>query len=219
MRLPLFSQQSGANGYFGGAESVVDKAWDFCGRLLALADKVSDTGLKLQAHHAAWATSFGRGELAKIYAHAQSGLALYDAELHRTMASSYGNHDAQQLRPPIYGVDVGARGRGRKCAHYGRRDSLVVAQRLGDPFSLAPALYFGWAAMQVLGDVTTAARYARESKQLAGGTLCAAKKGLEHGRDRLVCGRIWRFPLRHRVYNRGIAEAARDGIALFNVRH
>src|SRR5262249_57010076 len=68
--------------------------WDavqrFCGRLLVLAEKSGDTGLKLQAHHAAWATSFGRGELAEVHAHAEAGLALYDAKVHRAMASSYG---------------------------------------------------------------------------------------------------------------------------------
>ena len=61
---------------------------------MALAEKSGDAGLRLQAHHATWATSFARGELAETCGHAEAGLALYDAKTHQTMASSYGNHDA-----------------------------------------------------------------------------------------------------------------------------
>ena len=39
-------------------------------RLLALAEKFDDTGLKIQAHHAMWSTSFVCGELAQARAHA-----------------------------------------------------------------------------------------------------------------------------------------------------
>jgi hypothetical protein len=39
-------------------------------RLLALADKCDDTGLKIQAHHAMWSTSFVCGEFAQARAHA-----------------------------------------------------------------------------------------------------------------------------------------------------
>src|SRR5262249_55693822 len=61
---------------FRWGRSEMDAAWRLCEALLALAKKYDDTGLKLQAHHAAWATSFGRGELAKVRAHAEAGLAL-----------------------------------------------------------------------------------------------------------------------------------------------
>jgi predicted ATPase len=79
---------------FRWGRSEVRDAWQLCGRLLTLADKSGDRGLQLQAHHAAWATSFGRGELAETRAHAEAGLVLYDAKMHQAMASSYGNHDA-----------------------------------------------------------------------------------------------------------------------------
>ena len=165
---------------FRWGRSEVDEAWGFCGRLLALADKVGDTGLKLQAHHAAWATSFGRGELARARAHAQSGLALYDAELHQTMASSYGNHDACSCARQFMGLTFALMGEEER-ARATVQNSLVIAHRLGDPFSLALALYFGSAAMQVLGDVVTADRYAKESRQLASEYFLALPKAWSTG--------------------------------------
>src|SRR5262249_34297966 len=80
---------------FRWGRSELDAAQRLCERLLVLAEKSGDAGLKLQAHHAAWVTSFGRGELAEVQAHAEAGLALYDAGVHRDMASSYGNRDAR----------------------------------------------------------------------------------------------------------------------------
>ena len=63
-------------------------------RLLELAEKSDNAGLKIQAHHAMWSTSFVCGELAQARAHANAALALFDDRIHRSMASSYGNHDA-----------------------------------------------------------------------------------------------------------------------------
>lgn len=55
------------------------------------AENFEDTSLKIEAHQAMWSTSFVCGELAR--AHAEAALALFDAKLHRSLASSYGNHD------------------------------------------------------------------------------------------------------------------------------
>ena len=51
---------------FRFARAELDAAQGLCGRLLVLAEKSGDAGLRLQAHHAAWATSFYRGELARV---------------------------------------------------------------------------------------------------------------------------------------------------------
>jgi DNA-binding winged helix-turn-helix (wHTH) protein/predicted ATPase len=151
---------------FRWGRSEVDVAWRFCERLLAMAEKSADIGLKLQAHHAAWATSFGRGELADVHAHAQAGLALYDAKAHQAMASSYGNHDAgacamyfSALASALAGDDERARAMADEV--------LAVARALNDPFSLALALFFTAAVAQMLGDVALAAERAKASRVLA----------------------------------------------------
>ena len=115
------------------------------GRLLALAEKFDDPGLKIQAHHAMWSTSFVCGELGNACAHAQSGLALFNANVHRSMASSYGNHDAEccarnfsAMSLALAGDDHGARVMIDK--------SLAAAKILDDPFTLALGRLRGIAA-------------------------------------------------------------------------
>jgi DNA-binding winged helix-turn-helix (wHTH) protein/predicted ATPase len=136
------------------------------GRLLALAEKFDDPGLKIQAHHAMWSTSFVCGELGNACAHAQSGLALFNANVHRSMASSYGNHDAEccarnfsAISLALAGDDHGARVMIDK--------SLAAAKILDDPFSLALTLYFSSAAAQMLGDIALATANSELSMQMA----------------------------------------------------
>jgi len=151
---------------FRWGRSELDIAWRLCERLLAMAEKSADPGLKLQAHHAAWATSFGRGDLADVHVHAQAGLALYDAKIHQAMASSYGNHDASACAmyfSTLAFVLAGEPERAREMAD----KVLVVARALSDPFSLAIALFFTAAAAQMMGDVALADERAQAGLSLA----------------------------------------------------
>jgi len=118
---------------FRWGRSELDAAWRICVRLLALAEKSGDAGLKLQAHHAAWATSFGRGELTEALAHAQAGLALYDAKIHQAMASSYGNHDAGTCARNFVALSL-ALGGEEERARSTAENALAVASGLNDPF-------------------------------------------------------------------------------------
>ena len=114
---------------FRTGRSEIDASRRLCARLLALAEKFGDAGLKLQAHHAMWATSFACGELAKARAHAQSGLALFDAKIHQSMASSYGNHDAACCARNFSAMSLALAGDGE-----GRtRDDRSIARRGQEP--------------------------------------------------------------------------------------
>jgi predicted ATPase/DNA-binding winged helix-turn-helix (wHTH) protein len=151
---------------FRWGRSEVDVAWRLCERLLALAERSGDVGLMLQAHHASWATSFGRGKLADVCMHAEAGLALYDIEHHQAMASRYGNHDAGSCARYFVALSLAFAGeeeRARAMAHR----ALAVAESLNDPFSLGLTLYFASAVAQVLGDVTLAAQRAEASREIA----------------------------------------------------
>jgi DNA-binding winged helix-turn-helix (wHTH) protein/predicted ATPase len=151
---------------FRWGRSEVDAAWRLCERLLALAEKSGDAGLKLQAHHASWATSFGRGKLAEARAHAEAGLALYDANIHQAMASSYGNHDASTCARNFAALSLAFAGEAEGAVAVADT-ALAVARSLNDPFSLGLTLYFAAAAAQVLGDVARAAKHAEASRQIA----------------------------------------------------
>ena len=151
---------------FRWGRGELDAAWRFCEKLLALAEKFGDPGLKLQAHHAAWATSFGRGQLLEVRVHAQAGLALYDAQAHQAMASSYGNHDASTCAQNFMALSLALAGR-EDWARATADRALAIARNLNDPFSLALTLYFASATAQVLGDVGLATQHAEASRQLA----------------------------------------------------
>jgi adenylate cyclase len=101
-----------------------------------------------------------------VGAHAEAGLALYDAKIHQAMASSYGNHDAATCARYFTALSLALSGendRARKMAE----TAVAVARKLDDPFSLALALYFAAATAQILDDTALAARHAEASSQLA----------------------------------------------------
>jgi DNA-binding winged helix-turn-helix (wHTH) protein/predicted ATPase len=139
---------------------------ELCARLLALAERVGSVDLKLQAHHAMWATAFASGELAEALAHAKAGILLYDAEAHQAMASSYGNHDPcccarnfAALSLALMDEPVRARAMVKQ--------SLDQARSLGDPFSLALTLYFTSIAAQLFGDIALATENSAASMRMA----------------------------------------------------
>jgi DNA-binding winged helix-turn-helix (wHTH) protein len=151
---------------FRAGRAEVHDAWRICEKLLALADKSGDARLKLQAHHAAWATKFWSGKPADACAHVQVGLALYDTKFHQATASSYGNHDAHAcghafaaMAMAFSSEDSGARAMAESA--------IAFATSLNDPFSLAQALHFGAVTAQVLGDVVVARQRAEAGRQLA----------------------------------------------------
>jgi DNA-binding winged helix-turn-helix (wHTH) protein/predicted ATPase len=89
----LFPAMWGLWLFYWGRGSL-DTAGELAGELQALARKADDSVLQLQAHHAAWATSFSCGDFLEAHAHVQEGLSLYQAAVHAPTAATYGNHDA-----------------------------------------------------------------------------------------------------------------------------
>jgi DNA-binding winged helix-turn-helix (wHTH) protein/predicted ATPase len=151
---------------FRTGRGETDAARRLCARLLALAEKFDDAALKIQAHHANWSTSFVCGELAKATAHARSSLALFDARIHQSMASRYGNHDAGCCARNFSAMALALAG-DQDAARAMIDQSLAAARTLNDPFSLALTLYFTAAAAQILGDVSLATANAELSVQMA----------------------------------------------------
>jgi predicted ATPase len=64
-------------------------------RLLALASRLDQPELTLQAHHCQWATLYMVGQHRKCCEHIEAGLGLYDATRDRGHAAFYGGHDAR----------------------------------------------------------------------------------------------------------------------------
>jgi DNA-binding winged helix-turn-helix (wHTH) protein/predicted ATPase len=137
----------------GRSELVASR--QLCTRLLGLAEKSGSVNLKLQAHHAMWATAFADGDLVQTRMHAETGIAIYEAKVHQAMASSYGNHDAGCCARNFLALSMALAGE-----HVSARTAidtvLDMARNLGDPFSLALTLYFTSIVAQLLGDVALA---------------------------------------------------------------
>jgi predicted ATPase len=68
-------------------------------KLLALAEGLGDPGLRLQAHHCLWATSFHLARHEACCEHVEKGLAVYETGDYRSHASIYGGHD-----PKVCGI-------------------------------------------------------------------------------------------------------------------
>ena len=135
-------------------------------RLLAMARKFDDAGLTIQAHHAMWSTSLVCGELAEARTHADAALSVFDAKVHRSLASRYGNHDAGCCARNFSSLALALAG-DADAARAMMERSLAAATSLDDPFTLALTLYFTAAAAQVLGDVTLATANSELSVKLA----------------------------------------------------
>jgi predicted ATPase len=88
----LFQATYGLWQHAGGAGRLTE-ARPLAERLMQLAVRADDDGLRLQAHHSAWTTRFAAGEPAQAYRHTQEGWRLYDPERHRSHRDTYGGHD------------------------------------------------------------------------------------------------------------------------------
>jgi class 3 adenylate cyclase/predicted ATPase len=117
-------------------------------QLLALAERVREPALLLEAHHERWANLFSLGELASALTHTERGMELYNPQEHRQYAFLYGGHD-----PGVCGLRHAAMtlwllGYPDQALERSR-DALALAQKLCHPYSLVHALFYSaWVHQQ-----------------------------------------------------------------------
>ena len=150
-------------------------ARDLGEELFAMAQRVQDPALVLEAHHTLWAILFSLGELAAAQMHAEQGIASYNQQQHSHLAFLYGGHDpgvccrthaARQLW--LLGYPEQAL---QRC-----QEALDLAWELSHLYSLASALVWVAWVHQQCGEV----QLARER------TEAALAIGTEHGFPRFV---------------------------------
>jgi hypothetical protein len=78
-------------GFLGNAQHLVED-------LLEIAGRVGDPATMVQAHHAAWATAFSRGDLNATLRHTDGGLQLYEEERDSALLPRFGFLVATQSR-------------------------------------------------------------------------------------------------------------------------
>jgi class 3 adenylate cyclase/tetratricopeptide (TPR) repeat protein len=110
-------------------------------RLLKLTACDADDGLRLQAHHSAWATHLFAGEPAAAREHCEVGRRLYDPERHHSHSLLFGGHD-----PGTCARFLGA----MACWRLGypqsaltlSTEAVALAERLAHPLNLEIAMLF-----------------------------------------------------------------------------
>jgi DNA-binding winged helix-turn-helix (wHTH) protein/predicted ATPase len=126
---------------FHWGRGTLDAAEDLSSRLLAVAEQSGERTLRLQAHHAAWATTFSRGDFKAAQRHAASGQTMYDATQDTALAAVYGGHDACACAHQFSARALAFLGRTGEAVEQSH-ESIRHAAALGDPFSLAIAHVF-----------------------------------------------------------------------------
>jgi len=133
----------------------VDEAREIGEQLLGLARSSADTALLLQARHALWPTHVYGGELSAAVEDLAEGLALYDLDRHRSLAFTFGGHDARVCGLAFNTFALGLLGRFREALASGRR-TLEASRALAHPHSQANGHAWVSLAYVVLGDIELA---------------------------------------------------------------
>jgi tetratricopeptide (TPR) repeat protein len=110
-------------------------------RLLQLTAGEADDGLRLQAHHSAWATCLFAGEPAAAREHCEAGRRLYDPERHRSHRLLYGGHDPGTCAGYLGALAYWLLGYPQKALTLGT-EALALAERQAHPLSFEIALLF-----------------------------------------------------------------------------
>jgi predicted ATPase len=129
-----------------------EEARDLAIQLLELAGRRQNEELLLQAHHAAWTTYLYRGELSRCIRHAEDGKQLYSVEHHHANSSVYSGHDAGVCCRYTAGLAAWLTGL-PDTALDRAAESVLLAEKLAHPYSLALALTASALIGQCRGEV------------------------------------------------------------------
>jgi class 3 adenylate cyclase/tetratricopeptide (TPR) repeat protein len=148
-----------ANGRLDAAEKVSRD-------LLRIAHDLNSQEVLLQAHHTAWPVRWGRGALKDALGHIDSGLALYDEQVHSHHRFLYLGHD-----PAVCGLAIAS----QLCSALGyagqakERDdqALVLARRLNHEPTLIHGLWFVTESRMTRDDVSGVTASTTELLKLA----------------------------------------------------
>jgi DNA-binding SARP family transcriptional activator/predicted ATPase len=182
--------------------------------LLALAERLDDSALLLEGHHALWPVLVWLGSADAARHHLDQGLALYDKTRHRSHAFVYGGHDPGVCCRKVASwaswiLGYPARGLDESAA------SLELARELDHPTSIIVALMWACVFRDLRREVHAVGEHARAlialsaeheaSQWLAAGTIFDAFVRAELGGGEVAITQV----------RRGLAAYASTGAHLF----
>ena len=143
----------------------IDEARRLAGILQDMVSDEHDSGVHLQAHHAAWTTAFRIGDFSTCCRNAEAGIAIYERKAHADMAFAFGGHDAG-----VCGYYHAAQCRwmlgfpDQAIAHV--EQMRLLAEKIDHPFTTASYLTFAAYTYQYVGDVAGARRLCEETQRV-----------------------------------------------------
>ena len=144
----------------------LDSAHALCGDLERLADRSGEPMLRLQCHHAAWATCVSRNDYAAAIAHARAAESVGAGAADAPEALRFGNHDALVCGASMAGVALTFVG-DAVAARASSERALQRARQLQHPFSSTLALYFASMLHQLLDEPERCREFAEASQAQA----------------------------------------------------
>jgi predicted ATPase len=116
--------------------------------LLRLAQRLGADDLVLEGHHAKWATSLWRGELAAVDEHSQEGISRYDRTRHQALAFAFSGHDPGVCARGNMAINLALLGFPQKAMKLSA-EAITLARNLSHPYSLALAMWHCAIVLQV----------------------------------------------------------------------
>jgi len=188
----LWLHTSSGRGGYEAARRIAEE-------LLALAKRLGDRALLLEAHHAMWNNMLWLGEPHAARRHAEQGIALYDREQHRSLAFLYGGHDPGVCCRMHSGLALWILGHPMAALESGHA-GLALARELAHPYSVANALPLLGAVCQLRGEAEATRELAESllalssehgfAQWLATGRILDASVQAEHGRGEAAIARL-----------------------------
>jgi tetratricopeptide (TPR) repeat protein len=175
--------------------------------LVGLAERQSDTGFLLQAHHAAWSSHGVLSELDLCRDHAEKGIALYNVDAHRHHAALYGGHDPGVCARNHAAMALWLLGYPEQAVKR-VNEAVSLADTLDHSYILIHALSWSAELHQFLGEASLAKEHAEAVIK-----VCAEQKFAPTHWERALVLRGWALAAEGQA-EEGLAEIGRSLTAL-----
>jgi predicted ATPase/class 3 adenylate cyclase len=119
--------------------------------LVALAHRLNDEDLLLEALHCRWSTALFEGDLAVAFRDSRDGVRRYDPGRHHHLGADFGGHDPGVCAHANQAITLAVAGR-IEGARTSIDAAVALAERLGHPHSLAHAYMESALVSQIVGD-------------------------------------------------------------------
>jgi class 3 adenylate cyclase/predicted ATPase len=141
-----------ANYYYVMRSGRFREAAELAEEVLALANRLGDRGLLLEAYHARWGAALYGGQASLARTDASQGIALYEAGRHHPHVLAFTGHDSGVCARAVSSLTLWLTGASERAVRMAN-DAVALARQLSHPNSLATALYHVAVTHQCCGDV------------------------------------------------------------------